>query len=105
MTAQLPHTLQHRTPIPLPLATTLNNRTSSQVAHLAAYQESLPWSIVLLLLLSAVTPAFLLGQQQAEATKFHFTGTICFILLVGLVIYVVLDLNQPTRGLIQVNLE
>ncbi len=105
MTAQVAEAVQDGTPIAVSLTNTLNNLTSSHTSRLAAYQESLPWSIVLLLLLSAVTPAFLLGQQQGESTKVHFSGTICFILLVGLVIFVVLDMNQPDRGLITVNLE
>ena len=105
MTALVAEALQEGTPIAIPLTNTLNNLTSSHASRLAAYHESLPWSIVLLLLLSAVTPAFLLGEQQGESTKAHFSGTICFIILVGLVIFVVLDLNQPAQGLIRVNLE
>ena len=105
MTAIVAQAVQEGTPIAVCLTNTLNGLTSSHVARMAAYQESLPWSIVLLLLLSAVTPAFLLGQQQGESTKIHFAGTFCFIFLVGLVIFVVLDLNQPSRGLITVNLE
>ena len=105
MTAHVAEAVQEGTPIAVSLTNTLNNLTSSHASRLAAYQESLPWSIVLLLLISAVTPAFLLGQQQGESTKFHFAGTFCFIFLVGLVIFVVLDLNQPARGLITVNLE
>jgi hypothetical protein len=105
MTAHVAEALHEGTPIAVPLTNTLNNLTSSAASRLAAYHESLPWSIVLLLLLSAVTPAFLLGQQQGESTKSHFAGTFCFIVLVGLVIFVVLDLNQPGSGLITVNLE
>ena len=105
MTVHVAQAVQEGTPIAVSLTNTLNNLTSSHAVRLAAYQESLPWSIMLLLLLSAVTPAFLLGQQQGESAKVHITGTFCFILLVGLVIFVVLDLNQPDRGLITVNLE
>jgi hypothetical protein len=105
MTAQVAVTVQEGTPIAVSLTNTLNNLTSTHALLLAAYRESLPWSIVLLLLLSAVTPAFLLGRQQGESPGIHFAGTFCFIFLVGLVIFVVLDLNQPNRGLITVNLE
>jgi hypothetical protein len=105
MTVLVAEAVQEGTPIALSLTNTLNNLTSSHASRIAAYQESLPWSIVVLLLLSAVTPAFLLGQQQGESKKAHFAGTICFIFLVGLVIFVVLDLNQPARGLITVNLD
>ena len=105
MTTHVAEAVQEGTPIAISLTNTLNALTSSHASRLAAYQESLPWSIVLLLLLSAVSPAFLIGQQQGESTKVHHGGTVCFILLVGLVIYVVLDLNQPTQGLITVNLD
>ena len=97
--------VQEGTPIAIYLANTLNNLTSCHASRLAAYLETLPWSIVVLLLLSAATPAFLLGQKQGESTNAHFAGTFCFILLVGLLIFVVLDLNQPARGLITVNLQ
>jgi hypothetical protein len=32
-------------------------------------------------------------------------GTLCFILLVGIAVYVTLDLNLPERGLIRVSQE
>ncbi len=105
MTAHVADAVQEGTPIAVSLTNTLNALTSSHASRLAAYQESLSWSIVLLLLLSAVSPAFLIGQQQGESSKVHYGGTVCFIFLVGLVIFVVLDLNQPARGLITVNLE
>ena len=105
MTTLVAVAVREGTPIAVSLTNTLNNLTSSHASRLAAYQETLPWSILVLLLLSSVTPAFLVGQQQGEAGKTHFGGTICFVILVGLVIFVVLDLNQPARGLITVNLE
>ncbi len=104
MTTIVAEALREGTPIAISLTNTLNNLTSAHASRLAAYQESLPWSIVLLLLLSAVCPAFLLGQRQGEATNVHLIGTFCFMLMVALVIFVVLDLNQPARGLITVNL-
>jgi hypothetical protein len=105
MTFHVAEAVEEKTPIAVSLTNTLNNLTSSYVSRQAAYQETLPWVIVFLLLLSAITPAFLIGQQQGESTKSHFHRTICFILLVGLVIFIVLDLNQPARGLITVNLD
>ena len=93
------------TPIAVSLAGTLNGVTSSNASRLAAYRDRLPWSIVLLLFVASIIPAFLMGQQQGVSQRPHLSGTIGFILLVTLVTYVTLDLNQPSGGLIRVSQE
>ena len=105
MTELVGDALATGTPIAIPLTNTLNNVTSSHAARLAAYRDRLPWSIVLLLLLSSVIPAYLMGQQQAAAQKLHPAGMLSFIFLVTMVINVTLDLNQPTTGMITVSQE
>jgi hypothetical protein len=105
MTDLVGSALAEGTPIANPLTNTLNNLTSSDAARLAGYRARLPWSIVVLLFLSAVIPAFLVGQQQGATRMVHVAGTFCFFLLVALVIGVTLDLNQPDRGLITVSQE
>jgi len=91
------------TPIANPLTFTLNNVTSSNASRLAVYQERLPWSIVFLLFLASVVPAFLVGEKQSASQKVHASGTISFIVLVTLVVFVILDLNQPPSGIITVS--
>jgi hypothetical protein len=91
------------TPIAVSLTNTLNELTSANASRLAAYEEVLPWSIQLLLLLAACTPSFLTGRMQGASGKVHFSGTLNFVVLVTLVIYVTMDLNQGRRGLIRVN--
>jgi hypothetical protein len=93
------------TPIVVPLTNTLNNLTSSHASNVAAYREKLPWIIIVLLLLGSVVPTFLMGLHQGVAHKAHLSGIISFIVLVTLVIYVTIDLNQPARGLIRVSQE
>jgi len=93
------------TSIVVPLTNTLNNLTSSHAANVAANREKLPGIIVVLLLLGSVVPAFLMGLHQGTSHKAHLSGTCSFIILVTLVIFVTLDLNQPARGLIRVNYE
>ena len=93
------------TPVAVSLANTLNEVTSSHAARLAAYRERLPWSILLLLFVASVVPAFLMGLQQGISQNPHLSGTISFVLLVTMVTYVTLDLNQPGRGLIRVSQE
>lgn len=43
----------------------------------------------------------LVGRQQGVFDTLEFAGTLTFILLVCLTVYVTLDLNQPQRGLIR----
>jgi hypothetical protein len=89
----------------VPLINTLNNLSSTNTLHRATYRERLPWIIGLLLLVGSVIPAFLLGQRQGAMTRAPLSGIFCFFILVTFVIYVILDLNQPTGGLIIVNQE
>ncbi|HWB10850.1 MAG TPA: hypothetical protein VG826_16590 [Pirellulales bacterium] len=105
MTAIVDEAIRQDTPIAVSLTNTLNGVTSNNASWLAAYRDRLPWSIVLLLFFAAVAPAFLMGQQQGVSQRPHLTGTLSFFILVTLVSYVTLDLNQPGRGLIQVSHE
>ena len=86
------------TPIAVSLTNTLNGVTSANASRLAAYDEVLPWTIQLLLLLAAVVPSFLTGKQQGASQKTRLSGTLSFIILVTLVIFIILDLNQGRRG-------
>jgi hypothetical protein len=103
MTDIVHEAIKEGTPIVVPLTNTLNNVTSSNASRLAAYQESLPWSIILLLFLSSIVPAYLIGAKQGASHRLHLSGSFSFIILVSLVVFVTLDLNQPRRGLIKVN--
>jgi len=89
----------------VPLTNTLNGVTSNHAARLAAIRDRLPVSVVLLLLISAVASSMLVGRQQGASDRADLAGTICFIVLASFVVYVILDLNQPERGLITVNQE
>jgi hypothetical protein len=105
MTAIVAEAIVEGTPIALALTNTLNNVTSAHGSRVAAYRERLPWSIVFLLLLGAVVPSFLMGLQQAKASRPHLSGTVCFFLMVTLVSFVTFDLNQPDSGTIRVSQE
>ena len=103
MTSLVAGAVAEGTPIAVSLTNTLNEVTSANASRLAAYEEVLPWSIQLLLLLAAGVPSFLTGRMQGATGQVHFSGTLSFVVLVTLVIYVTLDLNQGRRGLIRVN--
>jgi hypothetical protein len=65
----------------------------------------LPPTIVLLLFAAALASTMLVGRQQGVSGKPQIAATLSFILLVGFVVYVILDLNQPGKGLITVSQE
>ncbi len=105
MTELVGQALSDGTPIAVSLTNTLNAVTSNQVSLLAAYRDRLPASIVTLLFVSAIATTLLIGRAQGIAQSSDVAGTLCFVLLVSLAIYVTLDLNRPERGLIRVSQE
>ena len=105
MTNLVSQAVNDGTPVVAPLTNTLNNLTSSDASRLAAYRDRLPGSIVLLLSVAAIVALILIGREQGVLHNQQVLGPVCFILLVCLVVYVTLDLNQPGRGLITVSQE
>jgi len=105
MTRLVAQAIAQKTLVAIPLTNTLNNLTSNHAARLHAYRDRLPWSVVVLLFLGSAVCMVLIGQQQGKAGKAHLIGTLTFIFLVTLVVYVTLDLNQPGSGLITVSQE
>jgi hypothetical protein len=103
MTDLVSRALAAGTPIAVSLTNTLNEVSSANAARLAAYEEVLPWSIQLLLLLAAIVPSFLTGRMQGASQKTRQSGAFSFILLISLATYITLDLNQGRRGLIRVS--
>jgi hypothetical protein len=93
------------TPVAIPLVNTLNEVTSSHAARLAAARDRLPGSIVGLLFLAAITTMALVGRQQGLMRERYLGSMILFVVLVSMVVWVTLDLNQPQRGLITVSQE
>lgn len=105
MTELVAQAVSEGTPIAIPLANTLNEVTSLHAARLAAGKDRLPPTIVLLLFAAALASTMLVGRQQGATGKPQLAATFSFIILVGFVIYVILDLNQPGKGLITVSQE
>jgi len=93
------------TPIAVPLANTLNSVTSNQASRLAAYRDRLPATVVFLLYISAIVVALLIGREQGVEGSTDIAGTVCFIVLVSIAVYVTQDLNRPESGLIRVSQE
>ncbi len=105
MTELVAQALSDGTPIAVSLTNTLNQVTSNQASRLAAYKDRLPTSIVILLFACAIVTALLIGREQGVANSSDIAGTLSFILLVSIAVYVTLDLNRPERGLIRVSQE
>ncbi|MGE5347221.1 MAG: hypothetical protein ACM3JH_14810 [Acidithiobacillales bacterium] len=105
MTVLVGEALASGTPIASPLTNTLNDLTSAHAARLAALRDQLPRSVVLLLFVAAAITTWLVGGAQGISERPPLGGTLSFFLLVALVVYVILDLNDPTKGLITVSQE
>ena len=105
MTELVGQALSEGTPIAVSLTNTLNEVTSNHATRVAAIRDRLPVSIVMLLFVSSITTTMLIGREQGHSASSEVAGTLSFILLVCLAIYVTLDLNQPERGLIMVSQE
>jgi hypothetical protein len=93
------------TPVVVPLVNTLNALTSSHASRLAAVRDRVPPSVVLLLVVAAVLCMVLMGWQQGASSENHPGAALGFAVLVSLVLWVTLDLNQPHRGWITVSQE
>ena len=79
--------------------------TSNQASRLAAYRDRLPASILFLLFTCSILTVLLLGREQGAANNSEIVGTLCFIFLVSLAVYVTLDLNMPEGGWVRVSQE
>ena len=93
------------TPIAVSLTNTLNALTSNHAARLAAAKDRLPASIVLLLFVSAIMLTMLVGREQGLTGRIEVAGTLTYVLVVTLAVYVTLDLNQPQAGMVTVSQE
>jgi len=93
------------TPIAIPLVNTLNDVTSRHTARLAVVKDRLPPSIIGLLFLAAVIATALVARQQGAAPHPDLSGMAGYVLLVTFTVFVVMDLNQFTGGMIRVSQE
>jgi hypothetical protein len=105
MTDLTQEAINEATPIAVPLINTLNALTSSHTERLAAANDRLPANIVLLLFVSAILAAVLVGREQGLTGKVEVAGPLTFIIIVTLAVYVTLDLNQPQTGMVTVSQE
>jgi hypothetical protein len=103
MTDLVAQALADGTPIAVPLTNTLNGLTSSHGARVAAIRDRLPANIVMMLFVATISASILIGREQGLTGKDELLSTSSFILIVSVVIWVTLDLNQPERGFIKIS--
>jgi hypothetical protein len=90
-------------PFTFSLTTSLNELTSTQAARVSAFEDRLPTVVVLLLLMTAITSIGLTGWRHGAVGTPQRLGPLFIVVIFALVIYVILDFDQPTRGLIRVS--
>lgn len=105
MTDLVAEAINEGTPMTGSLTNTLNALISNHTARLAAARDRLPASIVWLLFVAAVSSTMLVGREQGLAGTIEIAGTLSYILIVALAVYVTLDLNQPQTGMVTVSQE
>ena len=103
MTELVGNAISDGTPIAVSLTNSLNAVTSNFSVRLAAIEDRLPTPIIVLLLVSAVLSTLLVGREQGATGQPEVLGTLAFIFLVTLTVFVILDLNQSQHGLITVS--
>jgi hypothetical protein len=84
---------------------TLNEVIDLHAARLAAMENHVPESVLLLLILVTVMAAMLVGYGSGLAKRRHLFSTTIVALLIGMVIVVIIDLDRPSRRLIRVSQE
>jgi hypothetical protein len=105
MTELVREAVMQNSPITIPLVNNLNELTSSHAARLAAVHYRLPWSILLLLGVAAIVCMLIVGTEQGAVGERNLVPATVFVLVVSLVVWVTLDLNQPGTGVITVSQE
>jgi Ca2+/Na+ antiporter len=81
----------------------LNSMIDIVTTKESAFKARVPDSILWLLFLMILSCSFLIGFSIPINKKVNFISIIGFVILSLLVVYVILDLDRPSRGLINLN--
>jgi hypothetical protein len=103
MTELVSQALRDGTPIAVSLTNTLNGVTSKHSSRLAAVMDRLPAPVAILLVAAAIVSTMLIGREQGATAEPEIAGTVSYILLVTVVLYVIFNLNRPESGLIRIS--
>ena len=81
----------------------LNEVIDLHAERVAAMENHVPESVLLLLFLVALLSAMLVGYSCGLAKRRHLFSTSIVALLIGIVSIAIIDLDRPTRGLVRVS--
>jgi hypothetical protein len=84
------------------LVATLNSVTTAFERRRAARRDHLPVTILSMLMISTLMGAYVLGRMQRASGGRQPLPTALFIGLVSVVVFVIIDLEQPRRGVVRV---
>jgi hypothetical protein len=103
MTGLVREAVKENDPLVIPLTNTLNEVSSAREARISAIDDRLTTVVVMLLAVTSVVALALSGWRHGALGKPERIGTTLLVVLLGLVVYVILDLDQPARGTIRVS--
>ena len=81
----------------------LNDTIDLQAKRLAATRNIVPETVVLLLLGVAAATAAIVGYNSGLSNRRHVFAGITLIILIAVIVWVLIDLDRPSRGLIRVS--
>lgn len=91
--------------IAVPLTNTLNEVISMSSSRIAAIENRLHPAVVIVLFMAGLFTMMLVGREQGFEGKIEFVGSLGSMLLITLIVYLILAMNQPSRGLLAVSQE
>lgn len=83
----------------------LNEVFDARVRRNAIFQQHIPESILFLLFIVFITGGALMGYSSGLSSKRALIPTIIFTFLIVLVVFLILDLDRPIRGIIKVKMD
>jgi hypothetical protein len=81
----------------------LNDTIDLQATRLAATRNIVPETVVLLLLAVAIAAAAIVGYNSGLSNRRHLFTGVMMIVLITLIVWILIDLDRPARGLILVS--
>jgi hypothetical protein len=82
---------------------TLNDTIDLQAKRLAATRNTVPETVSLLLLAVAIATVAIVGYNSGLSSRRHLFATLTLVILITVIIWVLIDLDRPRRGLILIS--
>ena len=92
----------HALPVSL-FVQALNDTIDLQATRLAATRNVVPETVVLLLLIVAIAVVAIVGYNSGLSNRRQLFAGVTLIVLITLIVWVLIDLDRPARGLILVS--